>query len=366
MLGAFGPSSPRNSARAASSTSSAVHAAKQLVAAATAPSTFTAPGPSFNAGAAKGKFVYFIGDENSLPFNAGVNSGFKAAMKAAGVKFVIPDSLGNVSSMAQLINQGVAEHANVIIIPSVSPNDLAVPLAAAKRAHIPIISFFSANASLPTAHDRALGVSAIVSYNFVQGGKEMADYAIADSGAHVNAVGYWDSGAGAALPQVQGIEAEFHRLCPATCKVTFKDIPSFANWNSQLPSLTQATILDRTVNYLLPIYDGMAEYMLPAIHAGNAQNRVKIVTLNADSAQMSEMGRHDVIVADVGTPIVYMGWALADQALRLVTGHAAVADERIPLRLFDNSNLPNLSKPEQDWYGLNFAAAYEKLWQLGS
>ena len=98
----------------------------------------------------------------------------------------------------------------------------------------------------------------------------------------------------------------------------------------------------------------------------HASTRVKIVTLNADQAQMESMAKHDVIIANVGTPIEYAGWAEADQSLRLATGHPPVATEKIPLRLFDNSNMPKLKLPERDWYGVNFQAGYEKLWGLSS
>ena len=37
---------------------------------------------------------------------------------------------------------------------------------------------------------------------------------------------------------------------------------------------------------MLPIYDGMSGFMLPAIHAANAQSRIKIATFNADLSPM--------------------------------------------------------------------------------
>ena len=372
-LGGCGSSSTSTSSATASSgnggsssEASSIAAATQYATSAMAPAKFNPPGPSFDASAAKGKLVYFIGDENSLPFNALINVGAKAGFAAAGVKVDIPDSEGDVSKMASLIQQGVALHAGLIIVPSVPPQALAAPLAVAKKAGIPVISFFSASARLPTAAEKGLGIDGIVSYNFYLGGKILAAAAIKDSGGHINAVSFWDSDAGSSKAEIDGIAAEFQQVCPSTCKVVFKDIPSFANWAQQVPSLTRTALLNPNVNYFLPIYDGMAQYMLPSIAAATATSRVKIVTLNADIAQMQEMAAHNVIVANVGTPIEYLGWGLADQSLRLLTGQPAVADERVPLRLFTDSNLPNLKEPERDWYGIDFASAYRSLWQVNS
>src|SRR5205823_3699350 len=103
---------------------------------------------------------------------------------------------------------------------------------------------------------------------------------------------------------------------------------------------------------------GIAIYMLPAIHAANAQKRVKLVSFNADKSAMTSMSHHDVIVADVGSPLKWFGYAVADETLRVITGHRAIANERVPLRVFDNSNLPNLKKDESTWYGANFQAGY--------
>src|SRR5262249_31297006 len=155
-----------------------------------------------------------------------------------------------------------------------------------------------------------------------------------NSNGKVNAITFWDSDVGTGQPQTNAIRSEFTRLCPKTCHVKFQDIP-IADWAQQIPSLTQTDVQDQSVNYYLPVYDGMVDYMLPGIHAANAQNRVRIVTINGDQAQMVEMSKHDVVYANIGTPIEYAGWAIADQALRLMTGHKPVANENIGMRLFD-------------------------------
>jgi len=194
----------------------------------------------------------------------------------------------------------------------------------------------------------------------------MADFTIANSGGTGKVVVLWSSDAkGIGIPQLKGITQEVERLAPNMTVVT-KDVP-VARWTSELPTLTGTLIADRKTEYLLPLYDGMVLHMLPAIHAANAEDRVKIVSFNALPAMMTSLQKGDVVVADIGTSGQQLGWALADQILRVLTHHKPVLDIRLPIRLFDAHNIGsiNLSAPQQTWYGnLDFAAAYMKLWGL--
>jgi ABC-type sugar transport system substrate-binding protein len=107
--------------------------------------------------------------------------------------------------------------------------------------------------------------------------------------------------------------------------------------------------------------------MLPAVHAANAQDRVKIVSFNALPAILTSLGKGDVVAADVGASGQQLGWALADQVLRVLTHHRPVLNVQLPIRLFDGTNVGsiNLNAPQQTWYGnVDFAAAYQKLWGL--
>ena len=107
--------------------------------------------------------------------------------------------------------------------------------------------------------------------------------------------------------------------------------------------------------------------MLPAVHAANAEGRVKIVSFNALPAMMTSLRNGDVVAADIGTSGQQLGWALADQILRVLTHHKPVLDVQLPIRLFDAHNIGSikLTAPQQTWYGnLDFGSAYERLWGL--
>jgi ribose transport system substrate-binding protein len=289
----------------------------------------------------------------------------KQAAKAAGFKLVLYDGVGTVPKYSQGINQGIARHANLIVESQLPATLFGPDIAKAKKAGIPVVVLENEDPG-PLPKSQPAGVVAAADQPHRAAGKLMADFTIADSGGSGKAVIVWSSDAKSiGLPQVQGIQNEFKRLAP-NMRVEVRDVP-VARWTSDLPTLTGTLVQDQSVKYLLPLYDGMVLNMLPSVHAANAQDRVKIVSFNALPAMMKSLSQHDVVAADVGTSGQQLGWALADQCLRVLTHHKPVLNIQLPLRLFDSNNIGsiNLSAPQPTWYGgLNFAAAYQRLWKL--
>jgi ribose transport system substrate-binding protein len=346
------------------SVKSGVATAQQRVNAAKAVPTFKAPGPAFDASKAKGKTVYYIANSMTLQFTQVVHGGAANAFKAAGVKLITQDNQASASNTARLISEAIAQKANLIIIQSVPSNLITAPLEQAKKAGIPVIQLFETDPQLPPASEKNLGVVGQVTYCYSCAGKLLADYAIANSGGKANAMSIEDSDVGVSAPEINGIKSEFAALCPA-CKLNVQDV-LVSEWATKIATITQTSLTNSSLNWMLPIYDGMTGFMLPAIHAASAQNRIKIATFNADLTPMQSMAKKDVIVADVGSPLDWMGWAIADQSLRVLSGVPTVANENVPLRMFDASNLGtiNLSKPESTWYKTPYTADYMKLWGL--
>ncbi len=108
--------------------------------------------------------------------------------------------------------------------------------------------------------------------------------------------------------------------------------------------------------------------MTPAIQSANKAAQVKVASFNATASVMEQLARGEIVGADVGNPNVWWGWAIADQALRLMTGQQAVKDENIPTRLFTRDNIKSidLKATEDNWYGpADLRGEYQKLWKLG-
>ena len=75
----------------------------------------------------------------------------------------------------------------------------------------------------------------------------------------------------------------------------------------------------------------------------------------------------DPLAADVGSPLGWSGYAIADNGLRILAGVTPVKDEKIPLRTFDRTNIGtvDLNASDATWYGpTDYKVEYKKLWGI--
>jgi ribose transport system substrate-binding protein len=132
---------------------------------------------------------------------------------------------------------------------------------------------------------------------------------------------------------------------------------SFADWATRLQSTVQSQLAaDPTINYVIPIYDGMSTYVVPGIQAAGATGKVKVATFNANLDPMKKMASGGAVSVDVGSSQAYEGWAYADQALRLMTGQQPLDDQLVPVRVFtaqnvDQQQLTREAELSGEWFG---------------
>jgi len=363
----------------ASASSAPVHSkatgsalAKQLVARAQRPVSFTRPGPALHLTKAartklRGKMIYYVANGLNFPFTQALLSGFRQAAGLVGVRIVAVDGAGQASQASRLIDQGVARKAAIIVIQSFPANQLTAAIQDAKRARIPVIEEFEADPQRPPPSERAIGVSATSTFCYSCAGRQVADLAVANLGTKVNAVVFNVPEIGVSSLERDGFTREMKLLCP-TCKVSSVDAP-LATWNTQLGKLTSSVLQrDQSVNFLFPLFDSMIAIMKPSILSANAQNRVKIGSYNATLPAMQELKVGNTVIGDVGGMNAWVGWGTMDQVLRLLTGRTPVPNENVPNRTFTKTNIGsvNLKQNETTWYGaVRFRAKYRRLWGLG-
>jgi ribose transport system substrate-binding protein len=356
-----------------------IAAAAAAVKAAEAPTTWKAPGPPFDVAKVKGKTVWFIAVKQSIPFLQLLIKGFSQGITAAGGKPVVFDGAGTVSTQARGIETAIAQHASAIELGGVSPVAVSAQLADAKAAGIPVITTQSHDpGAVPADQANIPAVKGSVSHCGACGAKMMADYAIVDTKGQLDAVVYYPGDIpDTSAPSVEAIKTEVAKICPKTCKVKYENVP-VADWATRLPTITSTDLTkDPNINYLLPAFDGMVISVLPAVHAANAQGKVKIASFNASSAPMQYMKNRDVVTADVGSVAIWQGWAFADQALRILSGNPPADNDApppaIPERLFDVGNIDaiyastkGLKNLELTGYGnVDFVSKFKQLWGLG-
>jgi ribose transport system substrate-binding protein len=202
------------SARAHVSTASCVQTAKAAVAAAKAPIPAGVPKTSVSLAASKGKTFWFISASQSVPDVYETSQGVQAAGKAAGINIHIFDGAGTVSDFNQGVSEAVANNAAGIILQGITPSLVSAPLAAAKRAKIPVIDAQNGNFNAPLTN----GILAHISTNFTKDGQTMADYVLANTGCKADVLELTTTLYVALTDTHDGFKQQLNHLCPS-CKL---------------------------------------------------------------------------------------------------------------------------------------------------
>jgi ribose transport system substrate-binding protein len=338
--------------------------AKKLLTQQEAPVPWQQPGPAVDGSVAKDKLIEYLELTMSIPFDVNIIKGFDDAAAAVGAKTFTFDAKSQASEFGRGVQQGIDRKADFIFIRSILPTLVKPQIEAAEKAGIPVGEGGGVDVG-PMPDDWPKNVRFNATHCFKCAGKMMADFTIAHSDGKANVliinppdVPY------IAEATVKGITEEFDRLCK-TCKYQTVDEP-VARWKDIFTLVQSVLRKNPKIDYVIPIYDAMALFAVPGIHAAGAQDRVKVVTFNGTPAVMEMLKKRDVVVADVGSAAESQGWGDFDQVLRVLSGQPPVDDIKVAMRTFDESNIDSidLKAPESSWYDgtEDYKQKYKELW----
>jgi ribose transport system substrate-binding protein len=324
------------------------------------------PGPAFDAvGTARGKTIFEIPITSEVPFITAVEEGMRQAAEAVGARLVVYPNQGEPSQWAQGIRAAIAQKADVITLFAQNPALLGPQIAEAEAAGIPVVVVRTTGEEEPCqANPRGEPYgTACVPGPFEQAGRLEADWVIKETGGTANVLVVTARDARSTVPLLEALESEFAERCP-DCRVRYVDVP-IPEWATRLRGEVQAALVrDPTINYLIPIYDSMSQYAVPALRATGAADRVKIATFNGTPFVLELLQEEDVVAMDVGENLAWLGWATMDQAFRLIAGEEPVRSEHTPLRVFTDANVDETGRPPEldKGYGDAFVEGYKRLW----
>lgn len=330
---------------------------------------FTPPGPAFDAvGALRGKTIFEIPITSEVPFIGAVERGMRDAAGRVGARLVVYPNQGRPQQWAQGIRTAITRHADAITLLAQDPALLGPAIAEARMARIPVIVLRTTGEGEPCPTDRAgrpYG-AACVPAPFEQAGRLEADWVIAKTSGQADVLVVTSNDARSTVPLVRGLRAEFRARCPS-CRLRFVDVP-IPQWATQLRTTVQSALVrDPEIDYVIPIYDSMTQFAVPAVVARGAAERVGIATFNGTPFALGMLEDENVVRMDVGENLAWVGWAAMDQTFRVVAGEPPVRTERTPLRVFDAGNVRQTGSPPRfdRGYGMSFVAGYERLWGAG-
>jgi ribose transport system substrate-binding protein len=330
---------------------------------------FVPPGPGFDAKRKlRGKTIFEIPITSEVPFVAAVEHGMRQAAGKVGAKLVVYPNQGQPTQWAQGIRTAIAQRADAITLFAENPALLGPQIAQAEKAGIPVVVVRTTGEGERCQADpagKAYG-SACVPGPFERAGRLQADWVIQATNGTADALVITSNDASSTTPLMRGLRDEFRTRC-STCKVTAVDVP-ISEWATRIRSEVQSALIrDPKIDYVIAIYDSMAQFVVPAIRAAGAAGRVRIAAFNGTPFVLKLMQDGDIVAMDVGENPSWLGWAAMDQTFRIMVGEQPVTSEHTPLRVFDRGDVADAGKPPRfdAGYGNAYAGGYEKLWHLG-
>ena len=159
--------------------------------------------------------------------------------------------------------------------------------------------------------------------------------------------------------------ATFTKLCP-TCGIATADFTT-ANLD-QLPSAVSAALVaHKDTNVVIVPVDSFVGPALQGLQSAGLADRVKVVSSSSDVAGLQRV-KDGQQVSDLGTPVIYEGWKVANALMQLLAGDEVKKGDVLVTREFNADNVGDLELTDAayftpDWFGDDsFKAMFLKAW----
>lgn len=323
---------------------------------------FTPPGPEFDAkDAAGGTTLFVIPSSSQIPFVATIADRMREIARPIGVKMEVWQNQGQPSQWVQGMNAAISQNASaIVLLAGIDPAGLQPQIKAAKAKGIPTI----------VAHlyddkqESAPNVGGLVNIPYRLAGQLIADQAIVDTEGEANALVVTINQVKSTVPMVDGIKEQFRKNCPG-CKLAFTDVTIADVATKIQPNVQAALTRDPRINYVIALYDSaQAPFAAAGIRAAGRTNTVKISTFNGTPEILKQVKNGDLIAMDVGENLDWIAHAVMDQSMRIIGDLDPVQNARVPVRVFDDSNIGDAGDDFTGGFGEEYVAGYERLWGL--
>ena len=329
---------------------------------------FVPPGPPFDASQAQGKTIFNIPISSEIPFVQTIDQSMMEVAERFGIEFIEFPNQGQPSQWVQGISQAIAQKVDLIVLQGApDPAVLQPQLEQAEEAGIPVMlgHIWDEEEPLPPNVDAAVPVP------FKTAARLEADWVILDTQGEASVLVITSDEVVPSKGIVGAIQEEFETRCGPGCKVRVVNVP-VTEWATKIQTEVQSAILsDPELNYVIPIYDSMSQFVVPGITAAGAKGRVEIATFNGTPFVMKMLQDDDDVVMEVGENLAWIGWANMDQAMRILTGQPPVLSPPLSgeqhylvLRVFDDTNIDETGTPPgvDVGYGDAYVTGYLDLW----
>jgi ribose transport system substrate-binding protein len=325
---------------------------------------FIPPGPAFDTKKVRGKTIFSIPVSSANPFTANIETAMAGAAKALGINFIDYTNQAQVTQWVQGMGQAVSRKVNLIdLLGGTDPRVLGPQIAAAKKAHIPV-----GTSHLYDVTQTPVAVNFSIPADYQRAARLEADWVILDTKGKADVVIVTSNEIVPTPAIVHALKSEFAQQCGSGCKFTLINAP-VADWATKIqPQVQSALVKDPNVNYVIPIYDSMSQFVVPAITAAGRTGKVHIATYNGTPFVMGYLEQGKAVRFEVGENLNWLGYAYIDAEARILAGVKIPRqfNEHTALRAFTSANIKQAGNPPKlsTGYGNAYLVGYKKLWGI--
>lgn len=323
---------------------------------------FIVPGEAFDAKACMaGKKVMSIPMTTAVPYGVELQKGMAAAAAEVGFTLTTWENPLSVDLWMQGVAQAIAQGYDVIdLAGGVNPELLGPQLAEARAAGIKVSTTQLYDVSQPAI----ASVDASSKIDFTTAGRILAAWAYVRTEGKPNVIIIGSSDVLSSDPYTQAMEAQLKEYCP-DCKVQVIDVP-VSEWATKIQSSVQSAVLvDPGVNFVLPIFDSMTQFIVPALRLTNSMDSVRIASFNGTPFVL-DMVRDGTVDMDIGESLEWAGYTAVDNIMRMVCDQPEPQGNFVPLFIFDSENVETAGIPASynGGYGDAYLPGFRELWML--
>ncbi len=324
---------------------------------------FVAPGDPFDAKAcAAGKKMMSIPNNSANPFLKGIIDRMKAVGTDLGLQVTEGQNQGTPAEWVQQVELATRDKYNIIdLISGIDPGSIEPSLQAAKAAGVKVMTSHFYDPSFK--QDPV--VSSSLTIGFGEVGKILADWATVATDGNPQIAIVVSRDVPPTIPLIDEFTKELALVAPKG-KVVQEINVGVTEWGTKIqPGVQAALQANPDINVVIPIYDSMSQFVVPAIRLVGKTGQVKVGTFNGTPFVLDDIAAGTVDM-DIGESLDWIAYATVDGHLRDACGMPTPSALNVPFYIFDKSNVASAGTPAafDTGYGDAYKAGFQKLWGI--
>jgi ABC-type sugar transport system substrate-binding protein len=285
----------------------------------------------------------------------------KRVAEMLGWKVEMADGKLDPTTWNQVIKQAADRGVDGIISVSSDPNLMTEAMAAVRQKKIPFVL-----TQQPPADGDVEGVGAYVATDPAPGGKDVADWIIADSEGKGNVLVLDFPGFAAVQARAAAIVENLENDCP-DCTVKKVDVSVQTMGTSLTPLVTSELQQDPNIGYIWGSDDCCVSFMQQGIQVAGKSSSVKLLSMTGYPDQLKQIQTGEM-AGELASATPFSAWLAVDSLARLMAGEPLEKNFwPVPQRIITSENVDELPESafKVGWdTGVDYQSEFKKLWGI--